>query len=335
MKPSEGTPEQPLSVLETHETPDSEALFAAAMAAVQAPTAEEQVPVPVVAEAVATPPVVAPPPPEVKQETEPTVPTPAVDRIAPTLLKLMERESAVVERESKLKAAEADILALRQHIDSYEAAQKKFKYNPVDYIRSLAPDVNLADLAKQLWYEQLGEAAPADYRATQEARKARSTVEDLRAEMEQKIQAERQRWQEEQAQQQQEMAYNQYLGALGAIAKEVPPEYPLVKSFASSSPDRVQQALFKIAQQHAQATGGQVLSPAECAAKLNSELEGIRNALVPPAPAAQPAPPKAAPPVATLRNKHTSIQPNRTAAQADDDEAKFAAAMEAVQALSR
>lgn len=313
----------PISVMEEATTDNSDALFAAAMAAIpkdEEPTSEEAIAAASTVAASAAE--VAPPAPEVK--------TP--ERIAPTLLKIMERESALVERESKLKAAEADILALRQHIDGYEDAQKKFKYSPVEYIRKLAPDINLADLAKQLWYEQLGEAAPAEYRATREARAAKSTVEELRAEMEQRLQAERQRWSEESQRAEQEKAYNQYIGALGNVAKAPPDEYPLVKSFAQTSPERVHQALFKIAQKHAQATGGEVLSPQECAAKLNSELSNLRTALGVQDSPSVPATKQAAPPVSTLRNKHSSVQPNRAMPDTLDPESKFNLALEAARA---
>ena len=331
----------PLSVIAEATTPDSDALFAAAMAAADA---EPETPT----EAVATPtepekptePVVAPPAETVKaaEPEKPATPPPQPE-LPPQVLKLMEREAQVVEREVKLKAAEADLTALRQHLGALEDAQRKFKYDPIGYIRKLAPDLDLKDLAKSAWYEGLGEGAPAEYRATREARAARSTVEELRTEFEGKLEAERNRWSEDIQRREAETAYHQYVGSLSTYAQSVPDEFPLVKSFAASNPDRVQSSLLQIAQRHAQATGGEVLTPAECAAALNKEFEGFRAALglqattpaaTPPAPTA----PTPATPASTLRNKHTSIQPSR-GAEPVDEESKFFAALEAARAAAK
>lgn len=316
------------SVLPQAETAESPDLFQKALeAASTVPPPEETV--------------VPPAAPQAKVEASPTPPTQATpaeekkpERVAPVLMKLMEREAALIAKENEIKQREAEAEKARQLAQQYELAQRKFAHDPISFIRQMAPDINLADLAKSLWYENLGDGAPADYRATKEARTAKSTVEELRAEMEQKLQAERQRWAEELQQQKAEEAYHQYVGAIGAFAQSVPEEYPLVKSFASSDPSKVQKGLLKIAQRHAQETGGEVLTPAEAAARLNKELEGLRAALgvnnTPP-----PAAPKAAAPaVSTLRNKHQTIQPNRSAPDPHDEEAKFLAALDAVKAVT-
>lgn len=271
-------------------------------------------------------------PPAVEEKTpEPAKPA---ERFAPALLKLQEREAAVVAREQTIKQYEADLTALRDQLVAVERAQRSFRHDPASFIKSIAPDIDLADLAKTLWYEKLGQQAPPEYRATKEARAAQGSIEQLRAEFEQKISEERQRWAQEQAAAQQEQAYNQYLGSLASYAKAPPENLPLVKGYAAADPDRVQRGLLKIAQKHAQATGGEVLTPEQCAAKLEKELQGLRAALGVPAAAPQPAP-TPVPAGGTLRNKHQSIQPNRALSGQLDDEAKFEAAMAAVEAARK
>lgn len=315
-----------LTVLSTApNTSDDDALFAAAMAAVtatpppeDAPPADEPAPeVPPAPEATVTPPA------EVVKPEEKTPPVEPPPRLAPALLKLMERESSVVERETKLKAAEAEITQIRNQVSAIENAQRKFKQDPVSYVRSIAPDMDLGDVAKLFWYAKLGNNAPIEYRAEATERAVNSKYDELRAE----FQTERQRWVEDNQRQQEEAAYNQYVGALSAFAQAVPDEYPLVKAFSTSAPDRVQAGLFKMAQRHAQATGGQVLTPAEAAAALNKELEKVQSVFAP-KPVVPPAPVKNES-AGGLRNNLQSIQPNRAVNTAEDEETLFQRALEA------
>lgn len=287
--------------------------------------------------------VTPPPAPEVPPEVEtppgtpleaatPPVETPKpTERIAPALLKIMEREAQVVERESKLRALEAEIQSAKQQLSGIETAQKRFQYDPVSFIRQMAPDLDLGEVAQQLWYAKLGNAAPPEHRATQEARAAKGSIDELRAE----FKAEQQRLVEDLQRQQAEAAYHQYVGAVNSFAKSIPEQYPLVKAFASEDAERVQRGLLKIAQQHAQATGGEVLTPQECAERLNKELSALQRVFAPSQPAAAPAPSKQEQPVKTLRNKHTSIQPNRALPDPNDEEAKLQAAIEAARAARK
>jgi len=318
------------TVVPTPALPDDEAAFQAAVDAARAAAPKpdpEPEPAPQVEAApstTATPAITEPAKPAA--EASPPAETP---KVAPVLLKLMEREAKVVERESAVKQFEQEVASIRQEVSNFETAQKNFKYDPISFIRQMAPDIDLAELAKQLWYEKLGDVAPPEYRATREARTVAGSVEQLRKE----IVEDRQRWVEDRQREQAELAYNQYVGALNSFSKTVPESYPLVKHFAQSDPDSVQRGLLKIAQQHAQRNNGAVLTPDECASRLDSELKALQAKL--PAPPA-PAPVKNEQPVATtLRNKHTSIQPNRTAPDPEDEEALFQAALEAARAVRK
>ncbi len=326
---------------------ESEALFTAAVEAARGVPAPLEVAVPETAPPLpagevppvppaAEPPVVAeqaPVPPEVEKPADPAVVStevPTDNRFAPRLLKLMEREGALVEREKQFKAAEAELAGVKEQISSLQAAQNKFSTDPVAFIRSMAPNVSLKDIAKALWYEELGDAAPPEAKADRAVRVAKTEVEQLRAE----LTGNQQRWIEDQQRQQADAAYHQYVGAIGEFSKAVPDEYPLVKAFATEDSARVQRGLFKIAQNHAAATGGQVLTPAECAAKLQSELSSLQKVLAPQPTQLPPTPVKNDPPVtSTLRNKHTSVQPNRSIPPEDDPEYLFQRAMDAAKAV--
>lgn len=318
---------EPLSVLTT--APNNDDLFAAAMSAATQVPAEPEAPPP--EPVVDVPPVVesVTPVAETVKAPEPVAVEKPPEPIAPRLMKVLEREAAVVEREQKLKEAEPELARIRDQITTLETAQRRFKSDPVNFIRSLAPDLDLGEVAKACWYAKLGTNAPVEYRAEATERAVNQKYDELRAE----IQTERQRWVEDNQRQQAEAAYHQYQGALGAFASAVPDEYPLVKSFASADPSRVQAGLLKMAQRHAQATGGQVLSPAEAAAALNKELERVKSVFVPAAPAA-PAPVMNES-AGGLRNNLQSIQPNRAVNTAEDSETLFQRALEAARSAGK
>lgn len=313
--------------------PDNEALFTAALAAATevapaadpAPAATLAQPVPAVKE-------VTPDPVQLPalSDANGQAPQPVTDRIAPKLLKLMEREATIVDRETKLKAQELELNKFREQTAVLESAQRLLKTNAAEFVRKFAPDMDLGETAKQLWYSKLGAAAPPEFRAELEARAARSGIDELRTE----LTASQTRMAEDIARRETDAAYHQYVGALGAYAQAVPDTYPLVKAFASKDPARVQAGLFKIAQNHAQATNGAVLTPAEAAAKLNTELEGLRSVLgvsiQPSAPPVAPAPDITP---TSLRNKHQSVQPNRALPDTASEENKFLLALEAAKAV--
>lgn len=303
--------------------PEQDDLFTQAVKAAeaQAQPAEEEIPPP----PPASEPVQAP-----EVTAAPSAPPVEQPKFAPQLLKLMEREAAIVEREKQLREAEEKVKKYQDMSAQLEQAQRLLRTNAPAFVRKFAPDIDPGETAKQLWYEKLGDQAPPEFRAQLDARAASYGIDELRAEM----QANQQRMVEEIKREQANAAFNQYVGSLGAYAQSVPDEYPLVKAFAKGNPERVQQGLLKIAQNHAQATGGDVLTPAQAAERLNKELEGLRSVLAPSQPPTAPEV-TTAPSGNSLRNKHQSVQPNRALPDPADEEAKFQKAFEAAQALAR
>ncbi len=248
------------------------------------------------------------------------------DKFAPRFAKLMERETAIVAREQALKAAEAELAAVKTQAAELATAQARFKADPISYIRKFAPDMKPAELAKLLWYGDLGEAAPIEHRVSQTERAAKQTMEELRAEIEQERRAAAEATQNAAM----EAAHNQYVGALSAIAKSVPDVYPLVKAFSQQDPERVTRGLYRMAQKHARATNGEVATPEQCAEMLQKELSSLQPVF---GGSAAPTPaPKPVESPSSLRNKHSVIQPNKTDAMSEDE--RFNEALEAARAVA-
>lgn len=305
------------------DAPDANALFEAAIKAAGAPTvvepepegvelkpADEQVEVQPEAE------------PEAPKEPEPEAPKPpAEEPVTAQLKRLMAREKAARELEAKAKAEVAELAPYKARIAELEARERSFELDPVGYIRALNPKISLAEVAKQLWLEELGENAPPEHRATREIRSTKLEIDKLRMELE----AERKRQAEAVEQSRLEAAYAQYTGALEAYAKAAPDTLPMVKAYTAVDASKVVRGMLKIAE--TESRSGVVLTPEQCAQKLEEKLASLRKVIgTQPAVAqvATPAPARTAP---TLRNQHQSVQPNR--APDESEEAMFQKAMAA------
>ncbi len=239
--------------------------------------------------------------------------------VSARLRKLLERESALIERENALRGAapatqETPTLTLEQ-------LKRMYRQDPVAALKVLDEQFKSGALAKKLWYHDLGDLAPKDARAEYEAERASGSVEVLRAELE----STKQQLIAEMNNRQNEMAYQQYVGATSAYAQAVPDTLPLTKKFAAKKPEKVVQALVGVARKHAAAHGGQVLTPEQAATKLEASLRELQlNEAAAPVTTTSPAPPTNTQPTAntpnTLRNKHTIVQGNRVTDEPSDEE---------------
>lgn len=257
-----------------------------------------------------------PPEPEKPKEPEAEAPTAALRR-------MMARDKELRELKTKLDAEKQEIESFRAQKAEFERNVRTFEIDPVAYIRALNPKISLAEIAKQLWLEELGDAAPPEHRTSREVRTNRTEIERLRMELE----AERARIADEQNAARAEAAYAQYAGALEAFAKSAPDTLPLVKAYTAADTTKVVRGMLKIAE--AASRDGTILTPEQCAQQLETKLVALRKALVPetpkPAPAVVPSPTPQTKSAPTLRNQHQSIQPNR--APEDDEDALFKKAM--------
>lgn len=266
------------------------------------------------------------PTPEPEKPLESGKPKEPAEVEAPTaaLRRMMARDKELRDLKTKLDAERKEIETARAQMTEFERNKRTFEIDPVSYIRAMNPKISLAEIAKQLWLEELGDAAPPEHRTSREVRTNRTEIERLRMELE----AERARLAQEQEAARAEAAYAQYAGALEAYAKAAPDTVPLVKAYTAADPTKVVRGMLKIAE--AASRDGTILTPEQCAQQLETKLVALRKALVPEAPTPAPAvaQTQVAPQIGkapTLRNQHQSIQPNR--APEDDEEALFKKAM--------
>lgn len=229
---------------------------------------------------------------------------------------LMDREAATVTKEAALKEAEADIRSLRDRVEAYEKARKEFLLNPAAFVRTLAPDVNPSKFAEDIWFDELGEAAPMEYKLKKEVRGAKAEVHDMRNQ--QSVEAKRQA--EEKARMEAEMAMNQYVGQLKEVVPSLDADKnPLVKSLAAQNSDMAIRMMLDAASFAAQE--GKMLTPVEAAEAIEKYLGQFKSLFAP-----QPAPDATAPlsdpnvkPVPnSLRNSSVSVQPPRVPADPMD-----------------
>lgn len=228
---------------------------------------------------------------------------------------LMDREAAAVAKETALREAETDLRTLRDRVDAFEKAQKSFLLNPADFIRSIAPDVTLSKLAEDLWFEDLGEAAPMEYKLKKEVRGAKAEVHDMRNQ--QSVDAKRQA--EEKSRMEAETALNQYTGQLKeAIPQLDPGKNQLVKSLAAQNSDLAVRMMLDAASYAAQE--GKMLTPAEAAEAVENYLGQFKSVFAP-APTeekASPSEPNVKPVPTSLRNSSVTVQTPRVPADPND-----------------
>lgn len=239
------------------------------------------------------------------------------------------RAAQLAQYRSERDAAAKQIEELQKKLSEAEVAKSdaereraRFRRDPVGYLKALDPELKRAKLAENLWYEELGDAAPAEYKARREAERAQSLVDDLETRVDKKVEAKLAEF----YQQQQQAVYAQYVGALQAYVAAPPDDLPLVKRYAAANPEGVAKAALKISEKAA--AGGKLLTPAESAAQLERELTTLRSVLgVDATTPTTPVTSTPADPGPTLRNKDTQAVASRT--DADDDEVLFRSAIEA------
>lgn len=269
--------------------------------------------------------------PEPTPQTSPA-PTPEPPKVEPAPSPENVRAAQLAQYRAERDAAAKQIEELQRKLADAETKtadvereRARFRRDPVGYLKEFDPEIKRAKLAEDLWYEELGDAAPAEYKARRGAERAASLVDNLEARVDQKVEAKLAEF----YRQQQEAVYAQYVGAVQAFVAAPPAELPLVKRYAAANPEGVTKAALKIAEKAA--VGGRVLTPNEAAAQLERELTTLRSVLgvdatTTPTPTT-PAASTTTDPNPTLRNKDQQAVASRT--DADDDEVLFRSAIEA------
>jgi len=244
------------------------------------------------------------------ESVSPVVEAPETPEATPdkSLAKLMEKEQSLLAREQKYEEAQGDLKTLRSRLDAYESNQSHMQRDPIGYLKSLAPDIDMKRLAEMAWFEHQGEAAPKHYQDQKAASRHTNELVDRVAKVEQGLTAREQAVQEQESQR----AEQQYIGSLQAYAASAKPEtHPLLTAMRGKNEKLINQGLENIARGHARATEGrEVLSPEQCADLLEKELDSYQVVRTP-APQVTLA---QKPAVGTsLRNSSTQINPDREA----------------------
>lgn len=145
------------------------------------------------------------------------------------------RLAEVTKRETELgeRAAKAD---------KYEAIAKLAVENPVAFYKSLGID-KFADVAAQLYYEELGDAAPAEIKDQRKYKTLESQIAELRKERD----SERASLAAEQKAAEDRRAVDSYRGQLGKFLGAVPEALPHVAAVAKAKPERVVDAMYRLA----------------------------------------------------------------------------------------
>lgn len=254
-------------------------------------------------------------------------------------------EPAPDTRYSALEARVAELTAYLQQAqskakeDTKPAAKQEpvtddfdslFEADPVGAVKSRTKDPEkLRRLAQDLWYEELGDKAPQEYRSLKEARAARVEASKALAAVDQ----ERKRNAEVVQRQAQQESEARYMGAVvGYVDQAKDEEAPLVKAAFKERANEVQQALYLHAVDLAERNGGQrPPSPQEVVAAYQKELldwKRILNSMdLKPEPEKAPAP---SPVPTSIRNTASQVQPAKAPVNELDNEYLFEQAMKAV-----
>lgn len=255
-------------------------------------------------------------------ENKPIIPDPAplADESDRRVQAMMAREAEVLRREQALGASRTEMAeAIRKEV--LEQLSREFSINRNAVLRQIAPEEKPGSVAEDLWYEGLGDAAPAEWKAKKAERVAAATAaENARLKADYEAAAKRQ--QEEKAQHEAEEASRTYVASLQAHLSAVPDTQVRLKFLATQKPEKANGMMQDAARMLAQQTN-KWPTPEEAAKAVEEYLEGLGLEV----PAAKPAPtteqPTASAPTTptqttTLRGSASAVQPSRVAPDPSD-----------------
>ena len=246
----------------------------------------------------------------------------------PKLEALLAREAKVIEGEKAFKENQALVEQLYQQMSDFEAAKRDFAANPIAFLQALQPDLNLDSLARTLWYEKLGEAAPIEHRITQNVRAELQEVRKTRAELE----AERRRIAEENARKEADAAEARRVEELRGYLASVPSAYASVQHLAKQKPDVAVRMMRDAARMIAPGLGREPSSEetANAVQKYLDEIGYVSTPVpVPPAAEQTQASAQSTPPT-SIRNAHSAVQAGRIPPDENDPKVKRRAGLQAL-----
>lgn len=271
-----------------------------------------------------------PDPAPVGQPADKVDPLPATPD--PKLEALIAREAKVVEAEAAFKEHEAFLADLDQRTRTFEQAKRDFAANPIAFLQALQPDINFDSLARTLWYEKLGDAAPIEHRITQNVRAELQEVRKTRAELE----SERQRIAEENARKEADAAEARRVEGLRGYLSSVPSAYASVQHLAKQKPDVAVRMMRDAARMIAPGLKREPTAEetADAVQKYLDEIGYVASSVpVPATPAQTQASAQPASPPTSIRNSHSAVQAGRVPPDENDPRVKRRAALQEMAAV--
>lgn len=309
------------------------ALEAAIGASDAPPPAADTAPVEPVAAPAEAAPAVAPPKVEEKPP-EPEALSPQMEAIARREKRAMERDKAIGDREKALAEKEKTLATLDELASIAKGGNAKALAERLGLTKEAAQG-----LARSLWYEAMGEEAPADVRQQAELRQLR----EEQARQAKLLEEERAARASEREQSRVESARAQYAGQISAYVSAPFEGAPLVKAYAEESPQEMAQQLFSLGLRYAEANPEEPApTPADLVKQMEAALEEQiaplrKRGLLSTTPKANTTPVPEATAPAALTSQRAATAATMRAAELSDEE-RFEAsvrAMKEASALSR
>ena len=267
-----------------------------------------------------------PPPPEVKPPEPAKPPDPkeeaAVARgLAALALREKQGKDAHIARLAELKKREDAIAAREAKVAAGEKSHEAFLLDPVGTLKAMGIEKGFADIAKALWYEELGEDAPKEAKENRGVAELRRQMMDMRRQMEAQTRAAEQA----RVEAEQRASIEAYKAKLASDLPSLPESCKYVKKLASIRPERITQALMRAANAYAEEDPYRAPpTTVELAEMLEKEIapeyELLLSAFAPPKTTATEAEEKQPPASKTLNNKAHSA-PTQPREPIDDDDA--------------
>ena len=240
----------------------------------------------------------------VDEEPEETKADKTLDTFARLLEKEEKQREASEQFSKRQKELESKYSEVESELNKFKEAKENFAADPLSYLKTLgATEGDLDVIAKMIYYQTMGDDAPAEFGQLKDKFQTKQELKQLREELARQDTAKNTAAQEKADEQFREA----YVESLFDASDAIPEEFPLVQKFVETYSDaKAVGVMYDYAYQNAvQNPRGAPLTPAECMAKLEEQLVSLTKLNEETAPDV-PAKPKKK--KRTLRNKQSTIQ---------------------------
>jgi hypothetical protein len=202
-------------------------------------------------------------------EAKPEPDAPISPQLAAVARAKRKADAEIATARAELEKQRAEIEERAKGLGQAEELTKLALTDPAKFFEQIGAK-DRKEIARLLWFAELGDQAPAEYRERIRARSMEQQIEELRQEREKERQEAEQRAQVDQGRQ----MITAYRGAIESHLAEVPETMPLVRAAAGHDSQGTADALMQLAIRHAEANpSGQPLTPPQLAQMLEGALE--------------------------------------------------------------